>query len=123
MRRQILLLTGLTVAVVIALLLRTAASNVEPVAAAQPTEPDASVVAEFALEDCAIATEGAPRLSSTDAAQPLPLSPLDYIDPAVAFVADARAVSLARTLELEIPQQRHRLSRDTIRPPPPSHAL
>lgn len=121
MRRQLLLLSGLTAAVVIAVLLRTASSDVEPIAAAEPTEPESAVVADAWVSDCAIATEHEPGLASSEAAQPLPIVPLDAAEQVLVAASDSPRAAPTLFLDFERPPRQHPLSRVTIRPPPSSH--
>ncbi len=118
MRRQLLLLASLICAIVIAVLLRTAAPDSESTIVADHVEPTAPVVAEFTLKDCTISTERGPRLTANDAAQPLPPSPAEAGQIAVARSADERGVTLLPTLDFEPLRAITHSSRITIRPPP-----
>ncbi len=118
MRRRLLLLGGLTCAVAIALLLRTAASDFEPAVSADLAEPVGSVVAEIPLEDCSIVVENEPGLATREAATIFPMAPADAIDIAVSLDADERSVAFSPEADLNPPTSPTELVRDTIRPPP-----
>ena len=118
MRRRLLLLGGLTCAVAIALLLRTAAPDFEPAVSADRAEQDGSVVAEIPLEDCSIVPDSEPGLATREAATFSPISPADAVDIAVSRNADERSVAFSPEADLNPPQSPSELFRDTIRPPP-----
>ena len=121
MRRQLLLLSGLTAAVVIAVLLRTASSDVDPIVAAEPTETESAVIADAWVSDCAIATEHEPGLASSEAAQPLPIVPLDATKQVLVAASESPGAAPTLFLDSERPPRQYPLSRVTIRPPPSSH--
>ena len=121
MRRRLLLIAGLTCAVAIAVLLRTAASDVEPAVAAESKAFDTSGVARVALDDCAIAVERTPGLASSEAAHPIPLAPFDATILTFVAAEDSHDSTPSLKLDIERPPQEHLLSQVTIRPPPSSH--
>ncbi|MCY3920976.1 MAG: hypothetical protein OXG27_01090 [Chloroflexi bacterium] len=118
MRRRLLLLTALTCAVAIAVLLRSATSDVEPVAADDQAGFEGSLVSEAALDSCTIGTESAPSLATYEAAQLFPPTPANSVDLAVSFQADERSLALFPELDFRPPGSPVDSSRDTIRPPP-----
>ena len=118
MRRRLPLLTALTCAVAIAVLLRTASADVEPVASAEQAGFEGSVVSEAALDSCTIGTESAPSLATREAAQLSPPTPANWVDIAVSFQADERSLALFPELDFRPPGSPVDSSRDTIRPPP-----
>ncbi|MYA00222.1 MAG: hypothetical protein F4038_08165 [Chloroflexi bacterium] len=120
MRRRLLLLGGLTCAVAIALLLRTAASDFESAMSVDLAEPVGSVVGEIPLEDCSIVPDSEPGLAAREAATIFPISPADAVDIAVSRHADERSVAFSPEADLNPPQSPSDLYRDTIRPPPPA---
>ena len=120
MKRQIVLLACLTAAVAVAVLLRTASPNVDIVTVADVDSGDQKHLSVAQITDCAITPEQAPQLASSDAAQPIPVSPLAVADMAVSRTADTRSETIAPSPEATGPRpQRHSL-RITIRPPPAS---
>lgn len=120
MRRRLLLLTGLTCAVAIAVLLRTVASDVESVVAVEQSHLEGSVASEFVLGDCAIDQGIAPSLAADEAAQVFPMTPADEMAIAVSLQADERSVALSPEVDFGPPKSPLDLFRDTIRPPPGS---
>ena len=120
MKRQIVLLTCLTAAVAVAVLLRTASPNVDNVTVADVDSDDQKHLSVAQITDCAITPEQTPQLASSDAAQPIPVSPLAVADMAVSRTADTRSETVAPTPEATVPRPQHQSLRITIRPPPAS---
>ena len=122
MTRRFVLFGLLTAAAGIAVLVRTAAPNVESVSSVAPAPEPISAVVAIRLDDCAIERERGPDLASTEVAQLIPLIPLataEFFDPLSSVLT---STSGARSFESERPPQQLHLSRFTIRPPPSSHA-
>ena len=121
MRRRLLLLGGLTCALGIAVLLRTAAPDVEPIVAGEPEQLDVSAVADVMVEDCSIATEVGPGLASREAAQLVPSVSANTSDISVSPNADDRSVAFRLEGDFKPPRSPVDLFRETIRPPPTPH--
>ena len=121
MRRRLLLLGGLTCAVALAVLLRTTASDLEPIVAAPQGDTAVSVVSDFTLEDCAISPDSAPGLVSSEAAQLYPAAPPDAAEIGVAPIADERGVALLATLDAGPTTSLIPSFHDSIRAPPETH--
>jgi hypothetical protein len=121
MRRRLLLLAGLTCAVAVAVLLRTATSDVEPLVAAESAESGSVVITEVLVADCTIVAERTSGLASSEAAQPLPVVPLDATEQVLVAASDSPRAAPTLFLDFERPPRQHPLSRVTIRPPPSSH--
>lgn len=121
MRRRLPLLAGLTVAVAIAVLLRTAASEADPIVAAEMVELNTSIAVELATEDCTISPEQEPGLASSEASQLTLLTPLGDIGQVFIASAGSAGTQPGLSFELERPPQLHLLAKVTIRPPPTSH--
>jgi len=118
MRRRLLLLGGLTCALAIAVLLRTAAPDAQPLLAGEPAQPDVVAIADTVAEDCSIATETGPSLAAREAAQLFPFVAADTSDIAVSPHADDRSIAFTPDRHIELPRSPVDLFRETIRPPP-----
>lgn len=121
MSRRFLLLTALTCAVAMAVLLRTAASDVKPRAAAAETATSGSVVAVLALEDCTIDRESVSGLTTQEAVHHVPTTSADMVEIAVSPHADERGAALTPEVDFRPPELSADLFSDTIRPPPTPH--
>lgn len=118
MRRRLLLLTGLTCAVALAVVLRTTASDLGPMVPVLQGDTNASVVSDFTLEDCAVSPDRAPGLASSGAAQLFPAPPPDEAEIGVALIADERGVAFLATFDAGPTTSLIHRPRDSIRAPP-----
>ena len=123
MKRQILLFTCLTAAVAVAVLLRTASPNLDVAAQVEEGAGNQEQLSVSQIDDCTIAPEQAPQLTSSDTAQPVPVTPLDLADVAVSRIADARTNAVAPPPDTTVPRPQHQSFRITIRPPPASSVV
>ncbi len=123
MKRQIVLFTCLTAAVAVAVLLRTASPNLDAAAQVEEGAGNQEQLSVTQIDDCAIAPEQEPQLTSSGAAQPVPVTSLDLADVAVSRIADARTNAAAPSPDATVPRPQHQSYRITIRPPPASSVV
>ena len=123
MKRQIVLFTCLTAAVAVAVLLRTASPNMDAAAQLEEGAGNQEPLSVTQIDDCTITPEQAPQLASSDAAQPVPLSPVGIADVAVSRIADARTNVVGPPPDATVPRPQHQSLRITIRPPPASSVV
>ncbi len=113
-----MLLAGLVAAVAVAVLLRTASSQVDAtVATAEPVR-EPSLVALLELSDCTISTHRLAHLISSDASQPAKDAPGDAARLGVAQHADEQHAALIPETTYSAPVLKQHALRPTIRPPP-----
>ena len=118
MTRRTLLFAGLVAAVAIAVLLRTASSQVEVTTAEVSEEQAQSRLSISEVSDCAISIDQHSPLISSGASQPAKSAPSDAADIGIAHRADAQRVALMPAAEARAPAPSLHAMRPTIRPPP-----
>lgn len=118
MTRRFILFAGLVAAVAVAVLLRTASSQVDATVASAEPEREPPLTALLEVSDCTISTHRLAHLLSSDASQPAKKVPGDAAKLGVAHHANEQHAALMPETDYSAPILKQYALRPTIRPPP-----